>query len=639
MAPNGDAGRQHKLFWQLWLSYLLITLVCLAAVVLVASVAFRHFNREQTAAALEAEALLLSRQIVQHSSGSALLSDHAAAADLATLCREIGERVDSRFTVVLANGKVIVDTDEHPSLMDDHSQRPEVKQALLGEVGRSERFSHTIGRELMYVAVPIHGEQHGEAIGVVRVSRPLISVDQALGATRSKMLLGSLAAAALGLGASLLVSRRISLPIEQLKRGAERFAAGDLRHKVPAPQSQEMAVLAAAMNRMAAQLDERIRTILCQRNELEAVVSSMVEGVIAVDCGERIISINTAAARLLGIAEKGNTNDAGGQRLPEKARGPAPAHEPEGVHGVSIHDVVRNTDLAEFISMALSQQEPVEGEIMLHDGAGMLLQAHGTALRDSDAKRIGAVVVLNDITRLRRLETVRRDFVANVSHELRTPITSIKGFVETLIDGAKDKPEEAARFLDIIARQADRLNAIIGDLLSLARFEQESGEHQIAVETAKVSDILAGAVQLCQTKADARNMALRLDCPADLYAQVNAALIEQALVNLIDNAVKYSTPGSQVVIGAAAVDNEIVISVTDQGCGIPNKHLERLFERFYRVDKARSREMGGTGLGLSIVRHIALAHGGYPSVESTPGVGSTFSIHLPGAHRSGSTQA
>ena len=614
MAPNGAAGRQHKLFWQLWLSYLLITLVCLAAVVLVASAAFRHFNREQTAAALEAEALLLSRQIVQHSSGSALLSDHAAAADLATLCREIGERVDSRFTVVLANGKVIVDTDEHPSLMDDHSQRPEVKQALLGEVGRSERFSHTIGRELMYVAVPIHGEQHGEAIGVVRVSRPLISVDQALGATRSKMLLGSLAAAALGLGASLLVSRRISLPIEQLKRGAERFAAGDLRHKVPAPQSQEMAVLAAAMNRMAAQLDERIRTILCQRNELEAVVSSMVEGVVAVDCGERIISINSAAAQLLDIA-------------------------PEGVHGVSIHDVVRNTDLAEFISMALSQQEPVEGEIMLHDGAGVLLQAHGTALRDSDAKRIGAVVVLNDITRLRRLETIRRDFVANVSHELRTPITSIKGFVETLIDGAKDNPEEAARFLDIIARQANRLNAIIGDLLSLARFEQEGGEHQIAGETARVSGILSGAMQLCQTRADARNMKLRLDCPADLYAQVNPALIEQAVVNLIDNAVKYSSPGSEVVIGAAAVDNEIVISVTDQGCGIPNKHLERLFERFYRVDKARSREMGGTGLGLSIVRHIALAHGGYPSVESTPGVGSTFSIHLPGAHRSGSTQA
>jgi two-component system phosphate regulon sensor histidine kinase PhoR len=265
----------------------------------------------------------------------------------------------------------------------------------------------------------------------------------------------------------------------------------------------------------------------------------------------------------------------------------------------------------------------------VRNGGERFLQAHGTILHDAEDRGIGALVVLNDVTRIRKLESVRREFVANVAHEIRTPVTSIKGFVETLLDGALENPKNAEHFLNIIGRQAERLNAIIEDLLSLSRIEQETESAEIALKEGRIIDVLQAAVQLCEKKAAGKKIAVRLACEEDVSAKINPPLLEQALVNLIDNAINYSGRGSPVHVEAARGDTEIIIGVRDQGCGIAKQHLPRLFERFYRVDKARSRKLGGTGLGLAIVKHITQAHGGNVTVESTPGEGSTFRIHLP----------
>ena len=245
-----------------------------------------------------------------------------------------------------------------------------------------------------------------------------------------------------------------------------------------------------------------------------------------------------------------------------------------------------------------------------------------------EEKSIGAVIVLNDVTRLRRLETVRRDFVANVSHELRTPITSIKGFVETLQQGALENREEAERFLEIMSKQVERLNAIIEDLLSLSRLEQDSGTLEIAMEKTKILPILESVIRDCENKALKKNTSIKLNCPNELEVFANPPLLNQAVLNLVDNALKYSEQGGEIKVQALSTETETVIEIQDWGCGIDSSHLPRLFERFYRVDQARSRQLGGTGLGLAIVKHIAQVHGGRVSVNSTLGKGSRFSIHL-----------
>jgi two-component system phosphate regulon sensor histidine kinase PhoR len=331
---------------------------------------------------------------------------------------------------------------------------------------------------------------------------------------------------------------------------------------------------------------------------------SMVEGVLAVDSNHRILNMNPAAARIFGI----NVTAARDRDLLE---------------------VVRNTDLRNFIAEALGSPETVEGDIVIYDPGERFLRAHGSPLRDGQGRIIGAVIVLDDVSALRRLENVRKDFVANVSHELKTPITSIKGFVETLQGGAMKNPAEAERFLEIIARQADRLHAIIEDLLNLSRIERDAEAGDIALENARLKPVLQAAIQVCEVQAVAKEIRLELECDPALMVPISPPLLEQALVNLIDNAVKYSPNGSAVRVGARQTGDETLLEVQDWGAGIEEKHQARLFERFYRVDKARSRKLGGTGLGLAIVKHIAQAHGGQATVQSEVGRGSTFTLHLP----------
>jgi len=403
----------------------------------------------------------------------------------------------------------------------------------------------------------------------------------------------------------LLAESSLLQPIREMTVAARRVAEEDIYAPMPPPDHPELAELAAAMNRMGHQLDERIRTVLEQRNEREAILSSMVEGVIAVDGRRRIISMNRAAADLFDA-------------------------DPALVQGKSIQHAVRNPRVAELIDDSLAQSAPISREIsVVARGRETILQAHAAALRAANGATIGVVVVLDDVTDLRRLERMRSDFVANVSHELKTPITSIKGFVETLLDGGLDNLDDARRFLGIVAKQADRLNAIIEDLLTLSRIEQDEQARDGLLAPGSLLPVIQSAAQFCTGAADSKDIRISISCPALLRTRINGPLLEQGITNLIDNAIKYSDRGSEVRVEVGESRREITIAVIDQGCGIPDEHLPRLFERFYRVDKARSRQMGGTGLGLAIVKHIAQTHGGRIDVESRPGVGSTFRLSLP----------
>jgi two-component system phosphate regulon sensor histidine kinase PhoR len=584
---------RKRLIWQLFPSYLLVTLLSLVALTWYTTTSWRQFYLNQTAADLNTRALLVRTYLQER-------FDPGDRAAIDRICKDLGRLTNTRLTVILPSGKVLGDSAEDPVRMDNHSDRPEVQAALKGREGISDRFSYTLGHERMYVAVPM--KERDRMVAVVRVSLPMTSIAQALRALYLKTALGGLVIVLLLAGLSLFISQRISRPLEDLKRGARRFAAGDLSRRLPVPGSDELGSLAEAFNHMAEQLEDRINALIRQGQMQEAVLSSMVEGVLAVDEDQRLITLNRAGARMLGVDYVASQDR-------------------------SIKEVVRDPQLQSFITRTIFARGPVEAEVVLQQGE-QIIQAHGTFLKDTQGTDIGFLIVLHDVTHLRRLEMTRRDFVANVSHELKTPITSIKGFVETLLAGALQEPEHAENFLRIIARQTDRLNEIIDDLLSLSRIERDTEQGRVFLSTGRLQGVMQSAIQVCEAKAEAKNIGVSLDCPEELRARISAPLLEQALVNLIDNAVKYSPTGSAVEVAAQRDGGEVVVRVRDQGVGIDKSQLARIFERFYRVDAGRSRKVGGTGLGLAIVKHIAQAHGGRVTVDSTPGQGSVFSLYL-----------
>ena len=584
-----------RIFWKLYPSYLIVTLLSLTAVYVLSSTAITRFFERQTEKNLTEQAWLINQQVAAP----------LAAREIKTLSRitdTLSSNSSARITLILPDGTVAGDSDKASSEMGNHRDRPEIKNALAGHVGQSMRYSNTLRKNMMYVAVPVLVD--GRAIGVVRTAMPLTDMDQLIDAVQHRIILGGLIILFLAAVLSLIVSRRISRPLERIKDGAKRFAAGDFSHRLQTLGSAEITSLAETMNQMAEQLEERLQTVIKEKNQREAVLSSMVEGVLAVDTDGHIISLNKAAAKFFQVVH------------------------PEDAPGRTIEEVFRNVKLQKFIGSVLKGQETLECELTVQHTAVYHLQARGTNLLGVQGKRIGAVVVFNDVSRLRRLENLRSDFVANVSHELKTPITSIKGFIETLIDGAMNDPVEADRFLKIVAKHADRLNAIIDDLLTLSRLEQGSQE-EMELQQAGLAGLMSSAVEVCSHRAGKKEITIQVECPDNLTVRVNPPLIEQALINLIGNAVKYSAEEKTVTVRATRETDGITLSVADQGYGIAPEHLERLFERFYRVDKGRSRQEGGTGLGLAIVKHIAQAHGGTVSVKSTFGKGSTFSIFLP----------
>ncbi len=587
---------KRKLIWQIYPSYLLIILAAIITIGWFSWYSFERFYIGQTRDVLRARAGIIGSQI----------KDTLTNADAGDLNREIArisEISDTRITVIALDGTVLADSHEDFRDMENHSGRPEFIAAVREDFGSSIRFSRTLGQRLMYGAVPIVVD--GQQIAVIRTSAKMTDLQIATYDTYRNMFIFGVVIAIISAVLSLWISRRITEPLVDMTSTAELFAKGRLEHRIVAPDSAELASLAAAMNKMAGLLHERLGTVTKQRNELEAILSSMAEGVIAVDENFRLVIVNQAAAKFLNI-------------------------DAEKASGRSIEEAIRNPQIQDFVQKTLRGEGTVEADMVMSTNGKHYFQLRGVSLHSESESPFGAVIVLNDITHIHKLETVRRDFVANVSHELKTPITSIKGFVETLLDSDFTNTEQSRRFLEIVSRHADRLNSIIDDLLSLSRLEQADQVRELSFVKTPLRPLLENVIQASKPAADEKQININLQCSDYICAIANGPLLEQAVANLVNNAVKYSDTGTNIQVAAANTEDDYVsISVQDSGCGIEKKHQQRIFERFYVVDKGRSRKLGGTGLGLAIVKHICNAHGGYICVESLPGKGSTFTITIP----------
>lgn len=586
--------KARRLVWQLYPTYILLSLLVLFGLGWYVSTALRNFHYEQTAADLQARAQLVKEQFEEQF----FTSGHDY---LRRQINRLGQSSGTRVTIILKDGVVLADSDEDITKMENHSQRPEIKAAMADGFGQSIRFSRTLGQTLMYVAIPFQGK--GETLGTIRTAISISDVDDTLGQLRQRLFIAGFIIVLIAIPVSWLLSRRISRPLELMTGAAQRFSQGDLEKPLPETGSVETRRLAKALNSMASDLADLIHLEVEQRGEIEAILGCMVEGIIAIDNDERVIRMNSATAQLFGISANFEA-------------------------GRPIHELIRNSELQRFIRRSLNLQEPLEEELTLLDTEKRYLHAQAAPLTGKMDERIGVLIVLHDLTRLRQLESVRRDFVANVSHELKTPITAIRGAVETLLD--EDNIDEMSqRFMDIIFKQSERLNALVEDLLDLSRIEQGVTEGGWEMQQGKIKPVLESAGNACESMISQQNITLAINCPDAIQAKINQGLLEQAVINLLSNAIKYSPVGSRVTVAASEDPHQVLIQVKDSGCGIAEEHLPRLFERFYRIDLARSRALGGTGLGLAIVKHIALAHQGNVFVDSVVGQGSTFTIAIP----------
>lgn len=598
--------RLKKLVWHIFPANLLITVGSLMAILWYSSSALDHFYNSWIATELEDRAYFIEEQV------SELISKNDRQ-ELNAFCRRIGRKASTRISVIEPSGKVIADSDENSEIMGDHSDRPEIITALSGKTGSRLRFSATLGVKMLYVAIPLSRTtgKNSKAY-ILRMATPISSIDQTLQTLRMKVAVSGFIVAMLAMAAAIVISRRISKPLEKMTEDAKQFSMENFTSSLTVSKncSLEVGALAIAMNSMAQKLQERFSTIVHQRNELQTILASMADAVLVIDNSKQIVTINTAASHLFKFPT-------------QKAI------------GRTTQEVIRHINTEKLVDSTLASENIVEEEISLNrDGQKLFLQYRGARLYDTNDQSFGAVIAFNDVTHIRKLELVRQEFVANVSHELMTPLTSIKGYAETILDSTQDDKEQTERFLKIILRQSDRLQAIVSDLLELSRIEQEIEYNEIQLVPTNLKNVLEQAIQVCSHKAAEKNMEIQLECPTDLTARIDGQLIEQATVNLLINAIKYSHPSNPIEIKAVLhiaenAEDMIIIEVRDYGIGIAKEHFPRLFERFYRSDKARSRKLGGTGLGLAIVKHIVQAHNGCVEVASEIGQGTIFTIKIP----------
>lgn len=590
-------NKKTKLIRQIFPAFLVIIVLSLSAVASYSTSYFKTFFLENSQKELMIRAKLLQSRFTQ-----ILSSDPQDIKSIDDQCKDIGNKTGTRVTVILPSGVVVGDSFGDATLMENHMTRPEIATALKGKDGISRRYSSTLDQNMMYIALPVL--KGDDVIAVVRTSFSVSVIDDKVAAVRNSIFMAMLATVIIAVLVSFFISRRITQPIKEMKNSAAEFANGNLTKRVAAPDSEELSELAVIMNQMAERLDEKIKAFENRSRELEAVHTSMQEGVIAIDKNQRIITVNEAAAKIFGFS----------------------AQDLKTRH---ILVAARNIGFQKFIQKALETHDPVAEDITIPGDEDLILNIHSSALYDNVNKRMGTLIIFHDITRIKHLEKMQKEFVANVSHELKTPLTSIKGFIETLQKMLSDNnKEEAEKFLKIIEKNVGRMVALIDDLLSLSRLERLQGTH-IPFEPHNLSNLILRAVNTLEGSIKAKNISLNMDCPEDLVIKADPILMEQAIINLVDNAVKYSTENKEVFISAEKKDAFIDIMVRDNGCGIDKEHLTRIFNRFYRVDKSRSRSEGGTGLGLAIVKHIVQYHHGKIDVQSTRDKGSVFKISIP----------
>lgn len=521
---------------------------------------------------------------------------------ISNLCKSLSKYTGVRITIIATDGIVLGESDRAGDL-ENHRYRDEFKLALEGKNGFAMRKSTTLEKELAYCAIPLLHED--EIIAVVRSAVEIENDSSILLHYLLICLIALLSVSVIAFLLCLMVFSQIKKRLGEQQKAIDGFRNGNFSPVIEVDNPQEFKHLAIAIKKSAKHVRETLANLTNTVNSQLAILTGMGEGVIAIDCEHNIIAFYKMASRMLGITE----NEAIGKK---------------------IHQVIRNRVVINLAERVFDTGETLEDDFTIERNTETLsFQANASVVKNQNGNVIGAVIILNDITRLKRLESIRRDFVANVTHELKTPITSIKGSAETLADGAFEDEHSRDKFLSIILRQTDRLSAIIDDLLTLSRIEQGEDKASIDLETTHIRAVLEQVKLEMSGKAAEKNISLTFKCEKSFEARINSNLLEQALANLVDNAIKYTNKDGNVEVTADLEGNDLIISVRDNGIGIPTEHLPRLFERFYRVDKARSRKDGGTGLGLAIVKHIAGAHGGKVEVASTPGVGSTFTIIIP----------
>ena len=588
-----------RLFWRLGLTYGALLLVVLLAVQLYSA---RVIRSQAIRSANDQLASLLGLAFAN----PPLSTDPIELRNWTSRAARSGARV----TIIDNTGRVLVDSEADAGKMENHADRLEFQDALARGTGQSVHRSVTLGHELVYRAQRY--DQPGNPPIVIRLALPLSQIDLSLVELRQRQLVATLVVLLIGALVAFAFARMFAARVQRLQRFSQRIAEGDFRPLIREGPRDELSDLADSLNLTAARMDREIRLLSGERNRSSAILRSMVEGVAVIDAEERLVFYNRAFSEILNV-------------------------DPASAEGRPLIEVIRNSDLLSLIRRALRGEEGLQTDITMgitQTQSFSITAAPVKALdvsasgRAPNEKPSGAVVVLHDVTELRRLERVRQDFVANVSHEFKTPLTAIQGFAETLLAGALDDPENNRRFLEIIRNHAMRLARLTNDLLKLARIE--AGKMELEFSSVGLLELIEACTETTLLKANRKEITLEITVPPQLPAvRGDAALLRDVLQNLLDNAIQYTPPRGHISVTASAGKREAVITVTDTGIGIPLADSERIFERFYRVDAARSREAGGTGLGLSIAKHIVEAHGGKLWVESTVGQGSKFSFSLP----------
>ncbi|MEM6799025.1 MAG: ATP-binding protein [Planctomycetota bacterium] len=589
---------RSRLFWKLLLAFSALHAVGLGLLGYAAIDRHRRVTVEQAEAELhksvESAKLLLSAraELGDREADQALIENAAAIAEC-------------RFTLIGPEGQVLADSSAEEALgatAQNLAQRPEVIAALAGVQGIDRRGGRLPGGDMLYVAHPVafDSELAGAGIAVIRASLSLMSPRSPITGWWLFYMLSGLAVATLFAVVATSLIRHVVRPVLSLGEAADAITRGDYKQRAFVANNDELGLLAQSLNQMSEELGSQLVELREGGQRQATVLGGMIEGVIAVDERERVLFANTAAGKLFGFI-------------------------PPQVEGRPLLEVVRHHTLHDTVATGLSSGWPQRLEI---EWEGLSLSVQATPLPGDPCP--GLVIVLHDTTELRRLESLRQDFVANVSHELKTPLSSIKAYTETLIDGALNDPEHNVQFLRRIEEQADRLNYLIQDLLALARIE--SAQQPFEIGQVAIADVATACLNDYQPQAEAKRICLAGSEPREPKLQVTADPegLRVILNNLIDNAIKYTPGGGEVSVHwEPTADDRVRVDVTDTGIGIPADALPRVFERFFRVDKARSREVGGTGLGLAIVKHLAQAFGGSVSVQSEEGVGTTFTVSLP----------
>ena len=506
------------------------------------------------------------------------------------------------FSVILPNGKEIGWSQKNYQKPDFYAERPEVKSALSGEYGKHTRYNIGLKETFIHIAIPIK-DNDDSILCAVRGSSPTSKRDLFIIQFEDKISQIYFIFSLVTLIIFIAISNRISSPLKKIIKSAKIISQNKKINKLPEHSIFEIDELSQTLNTLSLKIQKNTKELDIKYIEQQAILASMQEGVLAIDKKQQIIQINRAAMSILEINNLDDTDS----RI--------------------IQQYIRFSNLQNFIKKILLTKKQATKDMTLNASSIKSVQVTGSPLTNEKGVNIGALIVMRDITDLRKLEEVRTDFVANVSHELKTPITSIKGFIETLSSDDFKHNEETKKFLEIIRQQSNRLNTIVDDLLTLSRIERK--EEHIVFDLFPLENIIKNSIALCHHQAEKKNIKIKMNCDSNSEIKVNSALLEQALVNLIMNAIQHSNSNTTISLIGQMKDKKIIISVQDEGIGIEKKHHTRLFERFYRIDSSRSRNDGGTGLGLSIVKHIVNAHKGEISLESEIGKGSIFTIKIP----------